>query len=88
LPLCLLLSACATPEPPQPTLSLGERDRPKLCQLVPCLLPGRPAPSLNEDMTAALDDTEAALEACAVQTLDWINKQAAAASVTRNEVIK
>jgi hypothetical protein len=39
-------------------------------------------------MTAALDDTEAALKACAVQVLDCIQRQDAAASVTGNEVSK
>lgn len=88
LPLSLLLSACATPAPQQLTPLPGERDRPRLCPLVACPLPGRPAPGHNEDMTAALDDTETALKACAVQVLDCIQRQGAAASVTGNEVSK
>jgi hypothetical protein len=85
LPLFLLLSACGTPVQPLPIPLLGEQDRPHLCPLVACPLPGRQALGHNEDMTAALDETEAALTVCAVQVLDCIQKQDAAASVTRNE---
>lgn len=86
LPLSLLLSACATPVPQQSTPLLGDRDRPRICPLVACPLPGRPAPASNEDWTMALDSAEAALKGCAVQVLDCIQRQDAAASVTHNEV--
>lgn len=88
LVLCLVLSGCATQGQPQPIPSLGELERPKVCELTPCPLPGRDTPVINEQLTAALDDAEDALLSCAVQVRDCIQKQDAAASVTRNEVEK
>ena len=82
----LLLSGCGTPGPAQQTSLLGARDQPRLCPLVACPLPGRLAPSVNEDLTTAIDDTEAALLSCAAQVLDCIQKQDAAAGVSSGVV--
>lgn len=71
--LCLGLLAGCTNAPKQPTPSSGEP--PRRCPLVACPLPGRAAPVSNDDFRQALDATEAALQACAVQVLDCINRQ-------------
>lgn len=44
-----------------------------------CPLPGRPEPVANDDFRQALDATEDALQACAVQVLDCIKRQKGAA---------
>ena len=72
--LCLVLSACATPEPKQPTL-LSIEPAPPVCELTLCRLPGRPALIVNEDWALALDETEAALTSCAAQVQACIGKQ-------------
>lgn len=75
--LCLLALAGCTSAPKQPTPSHGEP--PRLCPLVACPLPGRPEPVANDDFRKGLDATEDALQACAVQVLDCIERQKGAA---------
>ncbi|MCY1298014.1 hypothetical protein D9M70_474780 [compost metagenome] len=73
--LCLLLSAGCTPAPkpqtPPPTTVRQD------CPLTPCRLPGRPAPTANDDWGRALDAVETELKSCAVQVLDCMQRQAA-----------
>lgn len=73
--LCLLLSAGCTRDPKPPTPApIAPRMQ---CSLVPCLLPARPALQTNDDWRQALDDTEGALQQCALQTLRCIEVQRA-----------
>ncbi|MGU2451371.1 Rz1-like lysis system protein LysC [Pseudomonas aeruginosa] len=69
----LLVLAGCTPAPKPPILP--PMVQPVQCPLTPCRLPGRAAPSLGEDMAAALDQVEAALRSCAVQVLGCIERQ-------------
>ena len=73
--LCLLLSACATPGQQLTTPPAGVTL--PTCPLVACLLPARPVVASNGELLTALDETEDALEACAVQVRECIQIQAA-----------
>lgn len=46
-----------------------------MCPLVACLLPARPVVADNAELLRGLDETEDALEACAVQVLECIQIQ-------------
>ncbi|WP_442965070.1 Rz1-like lysis system protein LysC [Pseudomonas sp. JS3066] len=72
--LCLLpLAACTSaPTPPTPPPTAARQ----FCPLVPCRLPGRPAPASNEDWRRAVDELESALQQCSRQVLDCIGRQA------------
>ncbi|WP_223825566.1 Rz1-like lysis system protein LysC [Halopseudomonas salina] len=73
LSLFLLTSACSTPAPtPQTQPPTVQRSQ---CNLVPCLLPGRPPLVVNEDWRRALDEVEGALESCALQVRGCIGKE-------------
>lgn len=74
--LCLLMSACSTPSPTQPTLPPTVPTA--TCDLVLCYPPGRAPLTVNEDWRLALDDVEAALESCALQVRGCMEKQAKA----------
>ncbi|WP_371917563.1 hypothetical protein [Pseudomonas sp. B24(2017)] len=56
-------------------LTPGPTEALRSCNLVPCRLPGRPAPGRNEAWPKAIDEVEAELKACAVQVLGCIAKQ-------------
>lgn len=45
------------------------------CNLVPCLLPGRPPLVVNEDWRRALDEVEGALEFCALQVMGCVERK-------------
>ncbi|MFV3292376.1 MULTISPECIES: Rz1-like lysis system protein LysC [Pseudomonas] len=65
--------AGCTSAPKQPTP--GPTEALQSCNLVPCRLPGRPAPGQNEDWPKAVDELEVELKACAAQVLGCIAKQ-------------
>jgi len=45
------------------------------CSLVPCRLPGRQAPLLNEDWRRAVDELEQELKQCSIQVMACIERQ-------------